>query len=221
MKEYLVTFERGAVKIIYIVLAKTAKDAIWQVMDKHYISIPKSMFKATSIASLHNEQGKVLEPIECKWRQKARLKVINKDKIVILILIFVLFIQNICNAPSVKSEKINIKEGDVITVECSAYTADYKSCGKYPDDPNYGITYSGEYVQEGMIAADTNILPINTTVYIKGLGVYVVKDIGEYIVGNRVDIYMEDKNKAIKFGRQERELIILEMGGQVGVLQGL
>ena len=49
-------------------------------------------------------------------------------------------------------------------------------------------------------------------VYIKGLGVYVVKDIGEYIVGNRVDIYMEDKNNAIKFGRQQRELIILEKG---------
>ena len=64
-----------------------------------------------------------------------------------------------------------------------------------------------------MIAADTNILPINTMVYIKGLGVYVVKDIGEHIVGNRVDIYMEDKNNAIKFGRQQRELIILEMGG--------
>lgn len=68
MKEYLVVYECGYNKIKYIVLAKNAKDAIEQVISKHYFaSVTKNKFKARSLASWHSECGKILEPIECRW----------------------------------------------------------------------------------------------------------------------------------------------------------
>ena len=61
-----------------------------------------------------------------------------------------------------------------------------------------------------MIAADTSVLPFGTKVWIEGLGVFVVEDTGGDIKGNRIDIYMNDLDEAVKFGRQERRVIVLE-----------
>lgn len=105
---------------------------------------------------------------------------------------------------------IKAKQADTFIAECTAYTAGYESTGKTPDHPAYGITASGRKVREGMIAADTSVLPFGTKVWIEGLGIFVVEDTGGDIVGNRVDIYMENLDNAIEFGRQNRRLIVLE-----------
>lgn len=103
-----------------------------------------------------------------------------------------------------------VKEAESFIAECTAYTAGYESTGKTPDHPAYGITASGRKVSEGMIAADTSVLPFGTKVWIEGLGVFVVEDTGGDIKGNRIDIYMNDLDEAVKFGRQERRVIVLE-----------
>ncbi len=105
---------------------------------------------------------------------------------------------------------IEVKQADTFVAECTAYTAGYESTGKTPDNPAYGITASGRKVREGMIAADTSVLPFGTKVWIEGLGVFVVEDTGGAIVGNRIDIYMDSLDEAVEFGRQSRKVIILE-----------
>lgn len=105
---------------------------------------------------------------------------------------------------------IEVGVADTFIAECTAYTAGYESTGKTPEHPAYGITASGRKVSKGMIAADTSVLPFGTKVWIDGLGVFVVEDTGGDIIGNRIDIYMDDLDEAINFGRQQRRVIVLE-----------
>ena len=109
----------------------------------------------------------------------------------------------VSEASSKKEEKRLLFTGEI-----SAYTAGVESTGKSPGHPAYGITASGEMVRDGIVAADTSILPFGTRIHIEGLGVFVVKDTGGYIKGNRIDVYMESYSAAIKFGRQERKVYV-------------
>ena len=71
---------------------------------------------------------------------------------------------------------------------------------------NKGEQWSVEkFVREGIIAADTSVLPMHSRVYIiagEYSGYYEVKDTGGAIVGNRIDIYFPTKAQAYKFGRR-------------------
>lgn len=102
-----------------------------------------------------------------------------------------------------------LKQADSFVAEITAYTAGFESCGKLPTDPSYGITASGIKVREGIIATDIRYIPFGTKVYIEGLGVFESQDVGGDIKGNRIDIYMESLQDALKFGRQFRKVIIL------------
>lgn len=156
---------------------------------------------------------------------KGRTKVIGRDNVITVLSCIVIFVcgylsldakVEFMNSQLANKEPqhkvIMVKETESFTAECTAYTAGYESTGKTPDHPAYGITASGSKVRQGIIAADTSVLPFGTKVWIEGLGVYVVEDTGGDIVGNRIDIYMDDLDQAVKFGRQERKVIVLESG---------
>ncbi len=86
--------------------------------------------------------------------------------------------------------------------EITYYTAGFESAGKNPGDEAYGITASGTTVKEGQtIAADWNVLPAGSTVYIEGVGERVVEDTGGLIKGNTIDVYVEDVEEALELGR--------------------
>jgi 3D (Asp-Asp-Asp) domain-containing protein len=72
-----------------------------------------------------------------------------------------------------------------------------------------GITASGEKVQEGRtIAADKGI-PFGTQIYIPALDhTYAVTDRGGAIKGNRLDLYMESRKDALRFGVQELKVLV-------------
>lgn len=83
----------------------------------------------------------------------------------------------------------------------TAYTAGPESTGKSPGEPGYGITASGKTVQPGVtIAADPNVIPMGSTVYIEGIGTRTVHDTGGAIKGNRIDVYIPDLGQARQFG---------------------
>lgn len=95
--------------------------------------------------------------------------------------------------------------------EVTAYTSGYESTCKRPDHPAYGLTASGTYVREGRTIAASRNLPFGTRVYIPELNTtYIVEDRGGDITEGRLDIYMDDVNKALNFGRQKLEVIILD-----------
>ena len=71
-----------------------------------------------------------------------------------------------------------------------------------------GRTASGEYVRQGIIAADPRVLPLGTVVTIQGRGTYVVKDTGGAIKGSRIDIWMASCRDAIQFGRRKVRLTV-------------
>lgn len=95
--------------------------------------------------------------------------------------------------------------------EITYYTAGPESTGKYPGHPEYGITASGSMVEEGRtIAADWNVLPVGTVVYIDGIGERVVEDTGGAIVDKSIDVYVEDVETALKGGRHTADVWIVE-----------
>lgn len=98
--------------------------------------------------------------------------------------------------------------------EISYYTAGPESTGKHPGHPEYGITASGTTVKEGQtIAADWNLLPPGTTVYIEGIGERVVEDTGGLIKGNAIDVYVPDVETALQSGRHMADVYMLEDSG--------
>jgi 3D (Asp-Asp-Asp) domain-containing protein len=91
------------------------------------------------------------------------------------------------------------------------YTSGPESTGKTPDHPAYGITRSGTTVKEGQtIAADWDVLPAGTRVYIEGVGERIVEDTGGDIVGQAIDVYVEDVDRAMDNGRHMARVWIVE-----------
>lgn len=84
--------------------------------------------------------------------------------------------------------------------EVSAYTASDDECGN-----SEGITASGTYVKQGRTIAVPSWIPFGTIVTIDGHE-YVAEDHGGDIQNNRIDIYMENKSDALKFGRKYMEV---------------
>ena len=73
------------------------------------------------------------------------------------------------------------------------------------------ITANGERVQEGRTIAADQSIPFGTQIFIPALGkTFVVTDRGGEIHGDRLDLYMEKRKDAMKFGVQELEVFIRE-----------
>lgn len=78
-------------------------------------------------------------------------------------------------------------------------------CGGNP------TTASGEPVTPGVtVAADPDVLPLGTRIYIDGIGERVVQDTGGAIKGRRIDLAVESHAEAVEFGRRAAEVYILE-----------
>ena len=88
--------------------------------------------------------------------------------------------------------------------EITAYCPCTNCCGIWAD----GITACGAIAKEGTtIAADTDILPFGTKVKING-EIYTVQDTGGAIQGNRIDIFTNDHQTALDWGRQTIEVFV-------------
>ena len=110
-------------------------------------------------------------------------------------------------------EPIIEEETEWMVFKATAYCPCEKCCGKWAKNRPNGITYTanGEIAKEGVtIAADWDVLPPGTEVEIKEIGTRKVQDRGGAIRGNRIDIYFETHEQALKFGVQEVQLRIIE-----------
>lgn len=91
------------------------------------------------------------------------------------------------------------------TFTATAYCPCEQCCGH-----NHGITATGERPIEGLtIAADWDILPPGTLIEIEGLGYRVVQDKGGAIKGRRIDVYFENHDNALNFGKQEVKIRVV------------
>lgn len=115
------------------------------------------------------------------------------------------------------TETKNVQEeinGDWVLMEVTAYTAGPESTGKTPEHPLYGITASQAKAKQWHTIAAGPSIPFGTKVYIpefmdKNGGWFVVEDRGAAIGDNDLDIYMEDLEDALEFGRKEMYVFIM------------
>ncbi len=105
----------------------------------------------------------------------------------------------------------------VFYVTATAYTKYYESTGKNPGHPAFGITRSGLPVELGHIAVDPTLIPLLSHVWVEGLcsfsaqftGKYFATDTGSAIRGNRIDIFFERVEDALRFGRRRMRVYLL------------
>lgn len=103
-----------------------------------------------------------------------------------------------------------------ISMEVTAYTLRASECGKSADHPEYGITASGKHVEEWLTLAAPKSIPFGTKVYIPYFkdypngGIFEVHDRGGAIKEGHLDVYMEDLQEALDFGRQQLQVHIIE-----------
>ena len=99
------------------------------------------------------------------------------------------------------------------TVTATAYCPCEKCCGVWAENRPNGIVYtaSGAIAQEGVtIAADWDVYPPGTVLQVEGLGEYIVQDRGGAIKGLKIDVYFEDHDDALQFGRQEVRIRVVK-----------
>ncbi|UOQ93497.1 LysM peptidoglycan-binding domain-containing protein [Halobacillus shinanisalinarum] len=92
-----------------------------------------------------------------------------------------------------------------ITAEATAYTANCTGCS--------GVTATGIDLNanpnQKVIAVDPDVIPLGSKVYVEGYGVAIAGDTGGAIDGNRVDLYMPNRQDALDFGRQSVTVQVL------------
>lgn len=96
-------------------------------------------------------------------------------------------------------------------MEVTAYTAGLESTGKDWDHPDYGVTASTHRIDVGSgelcIAAPPDIA-FGTRIFVPGYGAAMVKDRGSAIQGDCLDIYYDDLEEALQWGRKRMEVVI-------------
>lgn len=99
----------------------------------------------------------------------------------------------------------------ICSMEVTAYTAGIESTGKHELHPEFGITASTHRIAVGggerLLAAPPEIA-FGTRMFVPGYGVGVVKDRGEAIQGDCLDVYFDDLERARAWGRQRLTVFV-------------
>ncbi len=121
-----------------------------------------------------------------------------------------------CSCLTTKRREPSIR-WQTILLHTSAYSSDPKSTGwelNKEGKPVYaygpmkgkpkvvGKTASGVMARRGTIAADTDVFPFGTWIFVPGYGYGRVEDRGGAIKGNRIDLYFPTRKQALKWGRR-------------------
>jgi 3D (Asp-Asp-Asp) domain-containing protein len=114
--------------------------------------------------------------------------------------------------------KHDLTRYEAVEVVATGYYAGKESTGKSPGHPEYGLTYSGLKVRRNdkalsTIAADPQVFPIGTVLYIPGYGYGIVADTGSAVKGKRIDLYFETKDQIYKeWGKKTVNVFVVKKG---------
>lgn len=97
-------------------------------------------------------------------------------------------------APAARTTSHGLHVVKVLTLLATAYWAN-------PAWSN-GRTALGLQARHGVVAVDPRVIPLGTRLYIPGYGAAIAGDTGSAIVGNRIDLCMNNGRAAIDFGKQ-------------------
>ncbi|WP_084405676.1 peptidoglycan-binding protein [Alteribacter aurantiacus] len=103
-----------------------------------------------------------------------------------------------------RSSKPTSSGGQTMTVEATAYTAYCNGCS--------GITATGLDLRSNpdkkVVAVDPSVIPLGSTVHVEGYGTFIAGDTGGAIRGNKIDIFMPNREEAIQFGRRNLTITV-------------
>lgn len=105
--------------------------------------------------------------------------------------------------PAVKPAETSPASGQTIAVEATAYSRNE------PGLTNFTATGIDLRSNSTVIAVDPSVIPLWSLVEVPGYGIYVAGDTGGAIIGNRIDIHMEDLGAVHAFGRQGMTVTVL------------
>ncbi|WP_040229012.1 3D domain-containing protein [Bhargavaea cecembensis] len=92
-----------------------------------------------------------------------------------------------------------------LTVRSTAYTAYCAGCS--------GITATGINLKANpnakVIAVDPRVIPLGTKVWVEGYGEAIAGDTGGAIKGNRIDVFIPNKGRALQWGSRTVKVKIL------------
>ncbi|TNP27875.1 cell wall-binding protein EntB [Bacillus sp. CD3-5] len=163
-------------------IAKAKEEAKAQEIAK-----AKEEAKAQEIAKAKEEE-KAREIAKAKEEAKAREAIKTKE-------------ESKNNTQSAKRE---------LTVVATAYTADPSENGTYGGRV---LTAMGHDLTANpnmrIIAVDPKVIPLGSKVWVEGYGEAIAGDTGSAIKGNRIDVLMGSKSKAMNWGRQTVKVKIL------------
>jgi 3D (Asp-Asp-Asp) domain-containing protein len=89
-----------------------------------------------------------------------------------------------------------------LVMTATAYTSDDYGCGDR--------TSRGHALRRGLVAVDPRIIPMGSRLYIQGYGYAIADDVGSAIRGNRIDLAFETLGSAMKFGRRQVTVYIID-----------
>ncbi|MDP1458067.1 cell wall-binding protein EntB [Bacillus wiedmannii] len=157
------------------------------------IAKAKEEEKAREIAKAKEEE-KAREIAKAKEEEKAREIAKAKEE-----------------AKAREESKNNIQSAKrELTVVATAYTADPSENGTYGGRV---LTAMGHDLTANpnmrIIAVDPKVIPLGSKVWVEGYGEAIAGDTGSAIKGNRIDVLMGSKSKAMNWGRQTVKVKIL------------
>jgi N-acetylmuramoyl-L-alanine amidase len=65
-------------------------------------------------------------------------------------------------------------------------------------------TALGIWPYEGIVAVDPRLIPLGSTVWVDGLGTFLAADTGSSIAGSKIDVFVNDYQRARQWGAQQR-----------------
>jgi 3D (Asp-Asp-Asp) domain-containing protein len=114
-------------------------------------------------------------------------------------------LNNVNKAKVVNNSEAKKDKKKVITVKATAYTASCKGCS--------GVTRTGVNLKTNpnakVISVDPAVIPLGSKVFVEGYGYATAADTGGSINGNRIDVFIPSKQKAINWGTKQLKVTIL------------
>ncbi|OAK05031.1 enterotoxin [Bacillus wiedmannii] len=180
---------------------KKAEEKMKQVAKAQEIAKAKEEEKAQEIAKAKEEE-KAQEIAKAKEEAKAREIAKAKEEAKA---------REVAKAKAKEESKNNTQAAKrELTVVATAYTADPSENGTYGGRV---LTAMGHDLTANpnmrIIAVDPKVIPLGSKVWVEGYGEAIAGDTGSAIKGNRIDVLMGSKSKAMNWGRQTVKVKIL------------
>jgi len=97
-------------------------------------------------------------------------------------------------------------EGPCLMLKATAYDAGYESNGRWTGHPSA----LGLPLRHGIVAVDPEVIPLGTRLYVEGYGYALAADTGSAIKGDRIDLFMADRDEALAFGVRQVRVYLLD-----------